>query len=303
MVTIGLMGGERSGFPFNHSPVLSLMPKPTKAQALAEKLRQKAREDVKAAFTKYQEVLASGMKPNVKKIAEEHNADCSAVRRLINGGDLKEESAQKRQKLTADEEAVMVQYLIETAKCGFPDTLNHARMRANVILQARTGKPTLSVGKCWLNHFLHHHKDQLSQYWSTTLTTVRGGALNESNVDHWYKLLQETIDGYDIDPNLIFAMDETCCFLDKCMRKNHHIGAAGIQQQLALRNENRETCTLIPIICADGEVYGPLVIFKGKHLEGKDKWPNSLGAECVLILIHLSFADYITDSDALKRAI
>ena len=43
-------------------------------------------------------------------------------------------------------------------------------------------------------------------------------------------------------------------------------------------NENRETCTLIPVICADGEVYGPTVIFKGKQIRGKDTLPNPLNA-------------------------
>ena len=60
------------------------------------------------------------------------------------------------------------------------------------------------------------------------------GALNEANVNHWYKLLQETIDKYNIYPDLIFAMDETCCFLDKCTHKTQHMGPAKQRQQLAI---------------------------------------------------------------------
>ena len=78
-----------------------------------------------------------------------------------------------------------------------------------------------------------------------------GGAVNEETINHWYTLLQEIIDKYEIEPNLIFAMDETCCFLDKCTHKTWHIGSHGVWQQLALWNENCETATLIPIICAD----------------------------------------------------
>ena len=79
-----------------------------------------------------------------------------------------------------------------------------------------------------------------------------GGAVNEATINHWYALLQETIDKYKIERDLIFAMDETCCFLDKCTHKTRHIGPRRLQQQLTLQNENRETATLIPIICADG---------------------------------------------------
>jgi len=185
---------------------------------------------------------------------------------MINGVESKEELAAKCQILYEQEEIPMVQYLIETAKHSFPDTPQHAIQCANQILQERTSDANASVGKNWICHFLLRHKKQLSVYWSTTLTTVCGGALNEANVNHWYSLLQDIINEYKISPDLIFAMDETCCFLDKCTHKTHHIGAAGQCQQIAMQNANRETCTLIPVICADGEVYGPTVIFKGKQI-------------------------------------
>ncbi len=171
----------------------------------------------------------------------------------------------------------MVQYFIETARRGFPDTPQHAVRCSNQILRECTGDPDATVGQNWLNCFLDCHTDQLSCFWSTTLTTVCGGTLNEANVDHWYKLLQEIIDEHDIDPEHIFAMDESCCFLDKCTHKTWHIGPAKQRQQLAIQNKNRETYTVIPIICADGEAYGPTVIFKGKQIWGKEHLPNPLG--------------------------
>ena len=125
--------------------------------------------------------------------------------------------------------------------------------------------------------------------------------MNEANVDHWYKLLQEIIDQYNIVPKLIFAMDETCCFLDKCTCKSHHIGPSGLRQQIALRNENCETCTLIPLICADGQVYSPTVIFKGKHIKGKDSMNNPLNASHVLLLNKSLIADALSDFDALRK--
>ena|SRR5258706_12089820 len=105
-----------------------------------------------------------------------------------------------------------------------------------------------------------------------------GGAINEDTINHWYTLLQEIINKYKIEPDLIFAMDESCCFLDKCTQKTRHIGPCGIRQQLALRNENLETATLIPIICANGSLLKPTIIFKGKQLRGKDQYSNPLNA-------------------------
>jgi len=48
----------------------------------------------------------------------------------------------------------MVQYLIETAKHGFPDTPQHAVRCANQILQEHTGDANASVGKNWIHRFL-----------------------------------------------------------------------------------------------------------------------------------------------------
>jgi len=167
-----------------------------------------------------------------------------------------------------------VLYLIETTKQGFPKTPQQAVRCTNQILREHTGDLDATVGKHWLDHFLNCHKVQLSCFWSTTLMTVCGGALNEANVDHWYKLLQEIINEYNIDPKLIFAMDESCCFLDKCTHKTLHIGPAKQQQQLAIQNENRETCTVIPVICADGRLMAQLSYSKENRFRARNISPT-----------------------------
>ena len=111
------------------------------------------------------------------------------------------------------------------------------------------------------------------------MTTVRGGALNQAVVDDWFELLSATITNYGIEQDCIFSMDETCCFLDKCTFKTHHIGPANELQQMALRNEARETATMIPIISASGAVFPPTIIFKGVKLRGKVDWKNPLKAK------------------------
>ena len=45
-------------------------------------------------------------------------------------------------------------------------------------------------------------------------TMLRGGAANPETIDHWFSLLTETIAKFSIVPELIFAMNETCCFKD-----------------------------------------------------------------------------------------
>ena len=136
----------------------------------------------------------------------------------------------------------------------------------------------LQLEKIWIDQFMKCHHDKLQHYCCTSLTTVHQGALNKAVVDDWIKLLKKTITDYGIKEECIFSMDETCCFLDKSIHRPHHIGSAGQPQQMALRNEVRETATMIPIISASGSVFPPTVIFKGQRLRDSSKWPNPLNA-------------------------
>jgi hypothetical protein len=96
----------------------------------------------------------------------------------------KEESALLRTVLTQEEEGALVEYLVKTAPHGFPDTHAHAKWHATPILQSCTGYSNATLGKCWLDHFLDCHSNQLHHYWSTPLTMVCGGAVNEGIIDH-----------------------------------------------------------------------------------------------------------------------
>ena len=77
-----------------------------------------------------------------------------------------------------------------------------------------------------IRRFLQRHHVKVRSYWSTSLTTVRGGALSPGVVDNRFELLQTAVTTCAIYQDCIFSMDETCCFLDKCTRRTRHIDAA-----------------------------------------------------------------------------
>ena len=118
----------------------------------------------------------------------------------------------------------------------------------------------------------------LKSFWATSQTTLRGGAANPKNVSHWFSLLSEMTSKFSIVPELMFAMDETCCFIDKSTRRFKVIGCSKQCSQTALKDENRESVTLIPLVSASGHLYPPTIIFKGKQLRNKAMLPNPLGA-------------------------
>src|SRR5258706_12761001 len=219
-------------------------------------------------------------------IAEKYGVPVLTLNACILGRPSRINAAAARQKIHMHEEEVLVAYLKETSHHGFPDTRKHCERCANEILCARTANPSNCVSQLWLDHFLCCHNDEVCCYWSTTLTTIRGGALNASVVDDWMMLLESTIKEYRIDEECIFSMDETCCFLDKSTSKTRHIGSAKQLHQLALRNEVCDTVTLIPIISASGNVFKPTIIFKGEVLRGRMGWSNPLDARYGCIFTH-----------------
>ena len=69
----------------------------------------------------------------MKMLADAFGA-CTNLWSMTSGVESKEESAAKHQILHKQEEIVMIQYLIKTAKHGFPDTPWHAIQCTNQII-------------------------------------------------------------------------------------------------------------------------------------------------------------------------
>ena len=95
------------------------------------------------------------------------------------------------------------------------------------------------VSSSWLNQFLDHHGTSIHTFWRKTHSSVQGGALNKSVVNHWFQLLEETVTKFSIEPDCILSMDKTSTFLDKPTSKTLNIGATESNQQpIAICNEN-----------------------------------------------------------------
>lgn len=135
---------------------------PTKCCAERQQLFQERQKRTRLAYDEYVAGLKAGIPLTPTFLAKKHDCCRGTLKSWIDGGMSKSESAAQRLKLLPEEEAVMAEYLIETAKRGFPDTPKRAIMHANCILRERTGDPTICVGHNWIDRFLNRHKSQLS---------------------------------------------------------------------------------------------------------------------------------------------
>jgi len=84
-------------------------------KAAAGNLRQERHAKTKLAYAEYLRILEIGGKPKEKTIADAFGAPRTNLHNMINGVELKEESAAKCQILYEQEEIAMTEYLIKTA--------------------------------------------------------------------------------------------------------------------------------------------------------------------------------------------
>jgi hypothetical protein len=256
-------------------------PKKTAAElrkALTRAENEEKRDQLELALQKAQEIKGCGEHPNLSELADEFNVPRSTLGHHLNGRMSKREAGIKCRLLPLEAEYALVSFLEEAARRGFPETKETAKAYALAILRNLNGDPTAGIGQKWMDRFLERHAERLKSVWGSSQTMLRGGAVNPETVDHWFSLLSQTIAKFSIVPELLFAMDETCCFIDKSTKRFKVIGHSKQHAQIALKDENRETITLIPLISAAGHLYPPTVIFKGKQIKNKAELPNPLGA-------------------------
>ncbi|KAF9227985.1 DDE-domain-containing protein, partial [Gyrodon lividus] len=179
--------------------------------------------------------------------------------------------------LATDEEEQIIMFCIDLAARGFP--LNHRSLKVHVdsVLCGWLGStfPETGVGKNWIDCFLERHSGKLSCYWSASLDTARGHAVNENTNKAWFDLLGKIIEMNNIEQDCLWAADKTG-FQPGGGLRGRVIGPAGKKRQHQQHDRNRENITVMVTICADGEAIPPTVIYKGQsfsttwHAEGDD---------------------------------
>ncbi|KIK10641.1 hypothetical protein PISMIDRAFT_40516, partial [Pisolithus microcarpus 441] len=123
------------------------------------------------------------------------------VRRRLQGGRSSHQfNMETNAWLMEGEEENLVAFCLDYAARGFPLNHNSLRLHVNTILRTRLGEnfPESGVGLNWTDHFVEWHSAQLGRYWSSSLDSNRGRAVNENTHQEWFKLLGETIETYQI---------------------------------------------------------------------------------------------------------
>src|SRR5258706_647786 len=153
----------------------------------------------------------------------------------IGGRQSQREANYKMSWFTAEEDWVLINFFIEIAESGFPDTKQYLRERINTLLRAKQGDPTCSVGVNWVDHWLECHKDHLQKYWNTSLDRHRANAINPTTVADYFSKLQKVLTEHAIEPDCLWSMDETGLQFNHTP-KHRVIGQAGKYQQHSIQH-------------------------------------------------------------------
>jgi hypothetical protein len=208
---------------------------------------------------------ASGSRPpGFRKVAERFQVDWQTVRNRFNGVPSLASFNRSKSYLSDEESMHIIDYLIGQAKRGFPLSNRLIEEKVNFILKLKFGPKFLGIGIGWVGTWIKRWEAYISPYWTTSLEKIRADALNFENVEHWFKLLGNTVKDEDIVPERTFAMDETGILLG-VGRRTKVVGPSGQRVQVEQRGGSREMITLLPPTCADGTFLTPTVIFPGKN--------------------------------------
>lgn len=198
------------------------------------------------------------------------------MRRFRGGQSILEFNAQKSI-VTPEEAQILVAYIREMGDRGFPLDYRRLAEHANELLCLRLGASFPGVGVNWPERFVTSHEDELDMYWSRTLDSQRGRAVNPATNGAWWLLLDQTVTELNIQPENMHASDESAFTTGQSVRQRV-IGAKGKNVQHQQRGGNRENITVLVTISADGTSLPPTVIYKGQHFLVSWRQNNPLNA-------------------------
>ena len=151
------------------------------------------------------------LRKGARKIAEEYGipTQYKTITNRYNGGRSTAAMHEDQQKLKPSEEQTLVNFLIESAERGFPQTLHQIENFAKLIRQSRLGPEYEKVGENWVGRFLDRHREILQTHWSKPLDTQHARAMNPQAKKEWFELVKKYVVDVGILPENLYGMDET----------------------------------------------------------------------------------------------
>lgn len=168
-----------------------------------------------------------------------------------------------QQRLTPDQEALLVDWILLQDSHAQPPTHPHVREVATRILHMNGDYQPL--GKLWVPHFIARNP-RVASVVGRSIESSRTVAAKHDTIKAFMKLFERTRIELGIQTEDIWNMDETGVALGVCTN-SQVIAASSKKKAYKASPEDREWVTILEVISAAGKKLQCLVIFKGKHIQ------------------------------------
>ena len=177
--------------------------------------------------------------------------------------------------LNADDEKDLVEVIKKFARRGFPFTKNRFMSLAYQYteMNGRKGfsKITKQAGRWWLKDFLKWFPEVLLKK-GHNLSVNRTMCANKPTIDKFFNLYQDLLQKFNIEsPMHIWNTDESR--VQDVPKGEQIIGVMGEKAHTMSPKEQSKTTTVLTFANACGQVFPPLVIFKGTRVS--DAWQTN----------------------------
>ncbi len=210
----------------------------------------------------YLDSLEPGEIFSYTKVAEKFGVVRSTLTRRYQGISTDRKAQKLHQyKLTAHEEAELVQYIEKLTERHLPPTRDMIQNFASHIAKR-------DVSESWVTRFLNRHSSEIFSRWATGMDQDRHAADSMGKYKLYFDLLERKIAHYSVESRHIYNMDEKGFMLGIVGRSKRVFSKAMYKQKRvreSLQDGNREWITLLATVCADGTALSPGIIFQSAN--------------------------------------
>ena len=198
-----------------------------------------------------------------RSAAKTYGVPRSTLKRRRDGIPSRRDCTPNSRKLTATEEIVITERVLDLDSRGFPPRLRTVEDMANKLLADRAGG---KVGVKWASNFVKR-TPQLKTRLNRKYDYQRAECEDPEIITQWFELVRNTIAKYGIQDGDIYNFDEVG-FLMGIISAGMVVTASERRTRpKSVQPGNREWVTVIQGVNAEGWAIPPFVIFKGQlHL-------------------------------------
>ncbi|APA14283.1 hypothetical protein sscle_12g090530 [Sclerotinia sclerotiorum 1980 UF-70] len=209
------------------------------------------------------EAFQKDKKLSIRKAAQLYNIPRTTISYRMDGLTPCTETRANCYKITQLEEKVIVEYILDMDRRGFPPKIKGVEDMANYILESRNAK---KVGKLWAHRFVKRHTELKTRF-SRVYDFQRALCEDPKLLEEWFRLVSNMRAKYGILDCDFYNFDETGFMMGIISAAMVVTDAERRGRGKAVQPGNREWATAIICGNGEGETIPPFLVVQGQiHL-------------------------------------